>query len=193
MLKKDAEIIQFIIETKESINISDISKKLGMNYKNVYSIIKRLEKESIVRLEPFGKSNKVMLVNKLTPTVFQAEYSRRNGILKNKNLSVMLNSFRKGLKIKCYILLIFGSFASKSEKKGSDIDLMFIVPSGEEIIEKEVDRLAKALPLPLHIFVFSEQQFLDMLDSKEQNVAKEAAANYIILQGIESYYDLNDR
>ncbi|MDP2749867.1 MAG: nucleotidyltransferase domain-containing protein, partial [Nanoarchaeota archaeon] len=167
------------------------SKALKMDYKNVHSIVKRLEKESIIKLEHFGQSNRVKLISKMHPLLFEAEYNRRKELLKNKNIAVMLDEFKKSLKSRCYMLLMFGSYAKKTQTKNSDIDLMFIVPDGkEESFEKEVHDAAKSLPLPIHHLVFSEKQFLDMINAKESNVGKEALKNNIILYGIEAYYEL---
>ena len=99
MRNKDAIIIKYLIENKnEELNILKISKELKMDYKNIYSIIKRLEKELLVKLESFGQSSRVKLISKVHPIIFEAEYSRRKELLKNKNLGVMLNDFKKTLK-----------------------------------------------------------------------------------------------
>ena len=192
MRNKDAIIIRYLIENKnEELNILKISKELKMNYKNIYSIIKRLEKESLIRLESFGQSSRVKLISQMHPLIFEAEYSRRKELLKNKNLRVMLNDFKNTLKSRYYILLIFGSYAKKTQTKNSDIDLMFIVPDGnEELFEKNIHQTARSLPLPIHTLVFSEKQFLEMANSRESNVGQEALKNNIILYNIETYYEM---
>jgi predicted nucleotidyltransferase/predicted transcriptional regulator len=192
MRSKDAIIIRYLIENKnEELNILKISKELRMDYKNVYSIVKRLEKELLVKLESFGQSSRVKLISQVHPLIFEAEYNRRKELLKDKNLAVMLNDFKNALKSKCYMLLIFGSYAKKTQTKNSDIDLMFIVPDGkEELFEKDVHRAARSLPLLIHYLVFSEKQFLDMNNAKESNVGQEALKNNIILYGIETYYEM---
>jgi predicted nucleotidyltransferase/predicted transcriptional regulator len=192
MRNKDAIIIRCLIENKNrELNILKISKELKMDYKNVYSIIKRLEKEMLVKLESFGQSSRVKLISQVHPLIFEAEYSRRKELLKDKNLAVMLNDFKNALKSKCYMLLIFGSYAKKTQTRNSDIDLMFIVPDGKEgLFEKDVRRAARSLPLAIHYLVFSEKQFLDMANAKESNVGQEALKNNIILYGIETYYEM---
>jgi len=192
MRNKDAIIIRYLIENKnEELNILKISKELRMDYKNIHSTVKRLEKESLVKLESFGQSSRVKLISQIHPLIFEAEYNRRKELLKDKNLAVMLNDFKNTLKSKCYMLLIFGSYAKKTQTKNSDIDLMFIVPDGkEELFEKDVHRAAKSLPLPIHPLVFSEKQFLEMADAKKSNVGQEALKNNIILYGIETYYEM---
>jgi len=44
--------------------------------------------------------------------------------------------------------------------------------------------------LPIHELVFSEKQFLEMVDAKKSNVGQEALKNNIILYGIETYYEM---
>ena len=192
MRNKDVTIVKYLIEKKnEELNIRIMSKELGMDYKNVYVIIKRLEKGSIIRLEPFGQSSRVKLISQVHPLIFEAEYNRKKEILKDKNLAVMLNNFKDALKSKWYILLLFGSYAKKTQTKNSDIDVMLIVPDGkEDLCEKDADRAARSLPLQIHILVFSESQFLEMLQTKQSNVGQEALKNNIILYGGQIYLQL---
>jgi len=192
MRSKEPAIIKFLIEHKnEELNILNISKAIKMDYKNAHSIIKRLEKASVISIETFGQSNRIKLNESLNPLVFEAEFERRKEILKDKNIAAMLSSFKRAITSKMYILLLFGSYAKKTNTKNSDIDLIFICPDGnEEKFEKTADRIARSLPLPLHVLVFSETQFNEMINAKESNVGQEALKNNIILYGIEQYYGM---
>ena len=192
MRSKDSLIVKFLIENKnKELNILKISKSLKMDYKNIYSIIKRLEKASLVKIETFGQSSRVKLNAIVHPLVFEAEFERRNEILKDKNLAVMLSSFKRAIKSKLYVLLLFGSYAKKKQTKSSDIDLMVICPDGlEDAFEKDVNKVARSMPLPLHPLVFSESQFIEMANAKEPNVGQEALKNNVVLYGIEQYYGL---
>ena len=192
MRSKESTIIKFLIERKnEEWNIRSISKSLEMDYKSVYLIIKRLEKLSMVQIKTFGQSSKIKLNAIIHPLIFEAEFERRKEILKNKNLAVMLSNFKRAIKSRLYILLLFGSYAKKTQTKSSDIDIMFICPDlFEDAFEKDVNKVARSMPLPLHSLVFSESQFLEMVNAKEPNVGQEALKNNVILCGIEQYYEL---
>lgn len=185
-------LVQYLIEHKDQeLNILQISKDLGMDYKNTHSILQRLEKTLLVSLTPFGQARRVTLISQLHPLIFEAEYNRRKALLKDKTLLVMLNDFKDKLQTKYYVLLVFGSYAKKRQTKSSDIDLLFVVPNKkEESFEEEVQRIAKSLPLPLHCLVFSEEQFLEMINAKQPNVGQEALKNNVILYGIETYYEM---
>jgi len=192
MRGKESTVVKFLIgHRNEELNIRKISKALKMDYKNIYFIIKRLEKESLIKIEPFGQSSRIILIKQVHPLIFEAELERRKEVLKDKNIAVMLNNFKRGIKSRLYVLLLFGSYAKKTQTKSSDIDLMFICPNGlEDTFEKDVGRIARSMPLPLHPLVFSESQFLEMINSRESNVGQEALKNNIILYGIEQYYEM---
>src|SRR3990167_5759308 len=192
MRSKESTIIKFLIENKnEELNISSISKSLKMDYKNAYSIIKRLEMVSLIKIETFGQSSRVKLNTMVHPLIFEAEFERRKEILKNKNLAVMLSSFKRAIKSRLYVLLLFGSYAKKTQTKSSDIDLMFICPDGlEDSFEKDINRTARSMPLPWHPLGLSESQFIERANAKEPNVGQEALKNNVILYGIEQYYEM---
>lgn len=191
MKSKEVDVIKLLIENKENeLSISQIAKLLKKDYKNTHNIVSRLSKMSLVRLQPFGKSHRVTLINKTHPFIFETEYLRRKGLLKNKDIAIMYDSF-KSLRSKLYILMVFGSYAKKTQTKHSDIDLMFIVPdTAEEKMEKEIQNIAGTLPLKIHVNIFKESDFNAMKNSKEITVGSEAIKNNIILQGIESYYEM---
>ena len=70
MRSKESTIVKFLIEHKnEELNILAISKFMKMDYKNVYSIIKRLEKRGLINLETFGQSNRVKLSKLIHPII----------------------------------------------------------------------------------------------------------------------------
>jgi len=192
MKDRNADIIKYLIENSTNdVNILSMAKAIKMNYKNVFSIVKRLEKEKLVTLKKFGASNKIELNRIIHPLIFEAEYMRRKEILRNKNLLVMLNNIKKDMGSALYVLMLFGSYAKKTQKEKSDIDIMFIVSDGtEEKFEKSVHQIVKLMPLPIHHTTFSESQFIDMINAKEFNVGKEAVKSNVILYGIENYYEM---
>ncbi|MBI2142230.1 nucleotidyltransferase domain-containing protein [Candidatus Woesearchaeota archaeon] len=191
MRGKEVEIIRLLIENREKeLSINQIAKLLKKDYKNTHNIVTRLAEAQLVRLQPFGKPYRVTVINKTHPLIFEAEYLRRKELLKNKDLAVMNDSF-KALNSKLYVLLVFGSYAKKTQTKHSDIDLMFIVPdAAEEVMEREIQNIASMLPLKLHINIFRESDFKGMKNSKQATVGSEAMKNNVILHGIDSYYEM---
>ena len=192
MRSRDADIIKYLIENRDiDINILGLAKAIKMDYKNAFSIVKRLEKEKLISLSKFGSSNKIELNRTMHPLIFEAEYMRREELLRNKNILVMLNNINKDMGSALYVLLLFGSYARKEQAKNSDIDIMFIVPDGtEDKFERKAHQISRLMPLPIHYLTFSESQFLEMINAKEFNVGKEAFKNNVILHGLENYYEM---
>lgn len=191
MKNQDSIIVKALLDHKEKdLSIAGLSKLTKKDYKTTHTIIKRLEKNKLVTLQQFGKSYKVILNSNVHPLIFEAEYTRREEILQDKNLRVMLDYFKKGLKTSLYILLLFGSYAKKKQTKHSDIDLFFIAPYADKDFEKKVLNITQLIPLKLHVNVFTESEFIAMKKSKENTVGSEVIKNSIILYSIEAYYEL---
>ena len=195
-MSNEIKIIIYLLRNKEKeLNIRQIARGLRIDYKNVYSLILQLQKKGILTLQRFGKSWKILLNNAPHPLVYEAEYQRKQEILKNKDLLVMLDYFHRHMKTSFYVLLLFGSYAKRTNTKNSDIDLLFIVPNElEEKYEQNIQHIASLLPLKLHLNIFKEKDFLAMKNSKELTIGSEAIKNNILLHGIEEYYELlNER
>ncbi len=182
-------VLRHLLETRDrEQSIRQVAQATKTDYKNTYLAVKLLAREKAVSVEQFGHSKRVRLA-RLSPALLAAEVERREAVLADKGIAVMLDQLMRDLGTSLSVVLLFGSYAKKTQRKGSDIDLMLIVPDGEEErLEKELHESLSLLPLPVHALVFAESQFRRMLFSREPNVAKEAAACAVILHNIESYY-----
>ena len=165
-------------------SIKQLSHDLNMNYSNVYTIVKKLQKSNLVSLEKIGGAYVCRLLKKVDPLIFHAEYLRCKDLLnKNKNLQV-LNMKLNSLKFP-FTALIFGSYAKGKKSKTSDLDLMII---SEIAREKEFEKLVNLLPLDIHLVTFNFDEFLSMAKNLDFSVVSEALNLNIILVGIEDYY-----
>lgn len=179
-------LIMALIENEgQNISIAQLSKRSGVDYKNVYNSVKQLEKEGLLILERFGNALNCILNKNIHPIIFEAEYYRRGKLLKNADFHVLyrrLNSLSFS-----FIALVFGSQAKGTAIKDSDIDLMIIA---EKDREKEIERIISLLPLKIHSVFLTFEEFSGMERSKEFSVVSEATERNIILIGIEDYYRL---
>jgi predicted nucleotidyltransferase len=187
-MQTEIKILKSMIENKKEMTIREISLFLKLDYKIVHTACKRLSDKKIISMKTIGKSKQLSLINKLSREIFEAEFERREEILRNKNLKVLLEDLQKSLSSVNYFLLLFGSHAKRRANDKSDIDLMFITSSRET--EKEAERAVSLLPLKIHYIIFTEEQFNKMKDAREINVVKEAIKNNVILYGIEPYYSI---
>lgn len=186
MMRKDAALIRALIERgEEKTSIRGLSEELGMDYKNAYGIVKRLEKEGLISLEKVGNSNVCKLARKPHPLIYEAENERRENLLKDSKI----NAIYEKLKVLQFpfMALVFGSHAKGEAKKGSDVDLMVICEKGRE---KGIEDVVSILPFDIHLVPLTPEEFLSMAKSREFSVVSEAIKRNVILIGIEEYYRL---
>ncbi len=190
-MKSEIKILKLLLSRKdEKFTIMKLSEHTGLNYRIAYEKAMLLAEEGLISIAKAGNSRVCELTYNFNSRIFEAEQVRKDELLKNKNLSVMYDSF-KGISSKLFVLLLFGSYAKKTNTKFSDIDLMFIVPDdAEKRLDKEIQTIASTLPLKIHVSVFKESEFRAMNNSKEATVGSEAIKNNIILYGIEPYYGM---
>jgi len=187
-METENKIIRYFIENKKKLTIRALAKNLNLDYKIVHTATLRLVEKEILGLEKVGKSSYIGFTNHFSKEVFEVELKRKEDILKNKNINLLVKTIEQEIKTSIFILILFGSYAKNNFNNKSDIDLMFIVNSKE--IEGKIESIFSLLPLKIHYFVFNENQFSKMKDSKEPNIVREAINSNVLLYGIESYYKL---
>lgn len=184
------KILKLLLSNKEKeFTIRAISKNISVDYKTVYIVIKKLTKSNVVVAKKAGQTVLCKInQRRYNVDILRAESIRKEELLRNKDLYVLHNNIKEDIKEPFFILLLFGSYASGKQRKGSDIDLMLIADS--ESVKKNAKQIISLLPLEIHLVDFSVAEFLSMLKTTEFNVGKEAMNNNIILFGIEDYYRL---
>ncbi len=185
MVKNEkVSVLKLLIENKETkLTIREISIKRKINYKSAYEAIKKLEKEGNIKIEKKGNTSLCSFTNKLTNTTYVVEKERLKETLEDKDIKIIHNELYKINKQ--FITLLFGSRAKKKQTKKSDIDLLIISETPEEIEEK-----ISWIPKNLHVTSINYEDFIEMLQTKKFNVVNEAIKNNIILTGMEDYYRL---
>ncbi len=187
MSNSEINILRLLLSNKEErYTIKKISELLKINYRIAYEKILLLEKEGLIKVTKAGNSKVSELTNKFNQKVFEAEYGRIQEL--SKDFSIILDYYRRNMKSQFYVLLLFGSYAKNTQKKHSDIDLLFIIPDDAD--EKEIEQVSAMIPLKIHPQIFKEKEFIAMKRSKEVTVGSEAIKNNVILHGIEYYYEM---
>ena len=90
-----------------------------------------------------------------------------------------------------YILVVTGSYAEQKQKLTSDIDIAVIIPDSEPKHTYETAIKQGELMVPeVHGFVFTEKEFIMMLENNEFNYGKEITKKHVIITGGEAYYKI---
>lgn len=190
-MKTEQKIVRHFIENKRPKTIREIAQQIKADYRITHTATQRLIEKKVLRVQAVGKSSLCHLDKTYYGIeIYEAENKRREGIFRNKNISQLYKEIMSKVKSSSFILLLFGSYAKRKQTKTSDIDLLFI--SNNKDFEERLSALLSLLPLKTHAFVFTEEEFIRMKDSKKPNVVHEAIENNIILYGIEAFYRIKN-
>ena len=195
MLKKEYEILlQFLKKPWRSFTFKEIkklSKKKSESY--VYSSLNNFVDSDILKKEKIGNviayNLNLKLIKAQSYSGFISEsvaWSQRH--IPYNNLIDISNK----IPTKFYVFIVTGSYANNSQNESSDIDIVVIINDSMETkrIYSQL-RLACELNIPkMHLYVFRQSEFLQMLLSNEANYGKEIVKNNLILYGAENYYNI---
>ena len=162
----------------------ELSIELKIPYASFYRTVNSIN--DLLIIEKVGKS-KIIALNK------------QNRILKS-HLAVSSDEERKDylkeypIVRKIYqelntddIIILFGSYAKKTQTEKSDIDLIIINKDGKKSISfSKYELLFKIKINPIFI---TKKEFKLMLKGKEENVGKQALYNHIVLNNPEGFWE----
>ncbi|MFH1649554.1 MAG: nucleotidyltransferase domain-containing protein [Candidatus Woesearchaeota archaeon] len=191
-LKKEiCMLIPFIKEPWKEFTLTEI-KTLTKNKSHHY-VYEALEKfsKNVLRKEKLGNTN----IYKLNENTKELDYFTLAEIsLKEKNTQIPLKTIQQiqdKVKDSFYTLLITGSYAKNKQTKESDVDVAIIIPNKSNKNQYEIALKEGELNIPeVHGFVFTEDEFYQMLTNKEYNYGKECAKNHVMICGMDAYYKI---
>ncbi len=187
-MNNNLKVLKLFVEHKDQkYSVKRAAESLGINYRIVYEEIMQLEKEELIRITRMGNFNICEFNHKFSSKITEVEELRKKKLFKNKDIKLVYKRIKE-IKSPFYTLVLFGSFANKTNKVHSDIDLCLISDNPE--VTKEVQVVLSITPLDVHLQEFTSAQFISMLKNKGFNVGNEIIKNNIVLYGIESFYEM---
>jgi len=195
MLNKEHQILEEFVKTpwkkftfKE---IKNLSGKKSESY--VYTSLKKFVKSNVLKEERAGNvvlySLNLSSHKTLAYVGFVLEYLSWN----KKHIPYKdLEKIASKIPTKFFTFIIAGSYANNTQKKTSDLDVVIICDNTFETkkIYAELKQDCE-LNIPLiHLYVFKNSEFQEMLLNKEANYGKEIANKNLILFGAENYYKI---
>lgn len=200
MIKKNAfrpsilslKIVQYLFINKKGVTIKDLANNIKTDYKNVHDAVTALFEDGIINKEKIGNYN-----------ICKLNYSNEDIIeyLKEYNFYIKVRQFRKEhpteyriimetcekLKYKIepfFICLVFGSYARREEKNGSDIDLLFLTSfsRADTLIRKVLNNINAPYQSKFHITEQNIMNFIKDLKNKDKvSIANELFKSFPIL------------
>ncbi len=105
-----------------------------------------------------------------------------------KELAHIINRLITIINSPYFTLMVTGSYAKGTHNKKSDIDLIIIVPSDTKKILADIKHFCEINIPPIHPYVFTADEFKQMLLDRKHNYGKEAIKNNLLFIGGEFYY-----
>jgi len=184
-METEIKILEFMLNKKEPLTINALAKSIKKDYKIVHTAVQKLTLKGILSEKKVGMACVLEINQKSSIEIFEAEYRRRENLIRNKNLRILYETLLK--QPFQFIALIFGSYARGEQTKKSDIDLMII---SSENRMSQLKSALNLLPLDIHLIFFDYKEFMQMKNSKEFSVVSEAVKSNVIIINIEEYYRL---
>ena len=173
--KELAVLSLYISEYTRKYYVREISKLASLALKTTQRTLQSLEKARILISEIHGK-NKYFRLNlsniETKYLLVQAEIYRTRFFLEKYPV---FKTFLKELDVGHFLqpLILFGSFASLSSNKNSDIDLLTIGAKGKELP-------AHLLPHKIHEILLKTRDFIEAIE-KGETLIKKIQENHVIL------------
>lgn len=192
-LKKEiALLIPFIKQPWKNFTLTEI-KELTKNKSHhyVFEALDKFAQKTTIKKEMRGNTN-IYKLNEITQILdyfIMAELSIKE---KSAHLPVkVIQQIQEKIKEVYYTLIITGSYTQNKQKSNSDLDIAIIIPNEKNKKPFEIALKEGELTLPeVHGFVFTEEEFYQMLINNEFNFGKECAKSHILIYGLESYYKI---
>ena len=184
-------LVPFITEPWKRFTLSEIKKITKIkSHHYAYEALEKLISMGIVLSEKTGNTN----IYWLNPNPSNFEYLCIAESLKKEKAKLptsLIETIRYRIATSFYALLVVGSYAKSTQKKSSDIDVCVIIPNSDKKKHYEIALKEGELTKPeIHGFVFTEDEFLQILINEEFNYGKECARNHVIVTGSEAYYKI---
>lgn len=185
----------FLRQPWKALTFSEIQKLSGKKSKSyVYSSLEGLEKDGLIISERVGKRALVYKLKLDSPFAqnywgFLKEYESKATL---KFPMRIIENIRAKMPTPFFVMLVTGSYARGKQNKKSDLDVVIICndDSDRKKINKELTHIAEMSIPPVHLYVFTKDEFLEMLLNDKENYGKEIARNCLVFFGGAVYYSI---
>ena len=195
LLRKEAGILGiFAKEPWRKLTFTELkrlSKKKSKSYLSL--VLKRLVEGQIVRRESIGRLP-VYSLNWGSPKarLFAGFVLETGGWGKRHIPYNDLERLFQKLPTENHAFIVTGSYARDAQTRESDIDVVILIDDAGEPkkVYAELRYLCEMNIPPIHLYVFRNKEFVEMLLNKQANYGKEIVKNNLILYGGEVYMHL---
>ena len=194
MLTKQQTLLEpWVKQPWKSFTFKEV-KKLSRNKSDnyVHTGLKRFVQKGILKVQKVGNNLTYSLSDSiftLNTVGFLAEYqAHAQAHLPQKNIQKLISKVKTAF----FIFIVTGSYAQSKQKETSDLDVVIICDNKQDsrAILSQIKLESQLLIPEVHPYLFTQEQFYQMLTTKEENYGKELARNNLIITGGRPYYSL---
>ncbi len=192
-LQTENRIIGHLLKTPfEAKNLHQIAAEIKASYITVHTSAPILVKHKVIKIHKQGKAHLTSIdfdhapLERLTSAMLS---EKENYCKRNPAFTLLVRNIEENMADLFYILVLFGSYARGDQKKKSDVDLLFIIPTSEneQEYQEKINKILKLHTLPIDFKIATLQDFKEMLDER-YTVGRSILQQSIILFGIDQYY-----
>ena len=168
----------------EKYTMHELSRELNIPYASFHRTINTIK--DLLIIEEVGKSKIIALdkQNKVVKShlVVSSDEERKDYLIKYPIIRKIYQEIDTD-----DIVVLFGSYAKKTQTEKSDIDLLIINKDGKKSISfSKYELLFKIKINPIFV---TKKEFKSMLKDKEENVGKQALYIHVILNNPEGFWE----
>lgn len=169
--------------------IGEMMRLLRTNsYSWTHAAVRKLRKERILLLEKKGQCQLCTINLGEQKTIIY--FALLEGLAASSRKIPNLGRILSLMPLQFHILMVTGSYADGTFTDESDLDVVVVIESKDErkwLLNELVS--AGDLMIPqLHPYIFTREEFLEMLTNREANYGKEIERKHLVASGAESYF-----
>lgn len=163
---------------KKEVYGREVARELSMNQKTVSNVLKRLEKDNILRSKTEGK-NKVYRLNHANPVLIHilSMVEEEKAVQFREESGLGRDFIDEILKSKSPLVVIFGSYANGTQKKNSDVDILALSP-----FDANLSDIKKFYKIKASVKEYTKEEFKEALKSGDFLIT-EIIRKHVVLVG----------
>jgi len=195
MIKKEGEILHyFASEPWRKYTFTELRKASKLKSKSYIALfLKKFVYNNILRQERIGNLPVYSLNVSSTKARIFAGFVLENDSWRKRQIPYKdLEKIIRQIPTHNYVFIVTGSYSKNKQTEKSDIDVVILIDDAVETkrLYAELSHACEMNIPPIHLYVFKNKDFLEMLLNKEANYGKEIALNNLILCGGQVYIQL---
>ena len=192
MLKKTHRILDvFVTNPTITYLFSDVKNSISSKSESyTYNSLNSFVNEGILDKEKKGGLGMYKITNTPKAISFLSLVAEHKAWNKNNFPFDGIKDIVNKIKSTFFVLLVTGSFVKGKQMPRSDLDVVLIVPDNPKKITARLRHFCEMNIPKIHLHVFLDEEFKQMLLDEKHNYGKEVVKNNLIFYGGNAYYKI---